>query len=63
VCSRERTVPMQTYEDLVELAKVCLRQARRTKSRNVAAELRRMAKDYQKRAAELDSGKLPDIRD
>jgi hypothetical protein len=54
---------MQTYEDLVELAKVCLRQARRTKSRNVAAELRRMAKDYQKRAAELDSGKLPDIRD
>jgi hypothetical protein len=54
---------MQTYEDLVELAKVCLRQAHKTKSRNLAAKLRRMAKDYQKRAAEFNSGKLPDIRD
>jgi hypothetical protein len=54
---------MQTYEDLVELAKICMRQARDTKSRQVAAELRRMAKDYQKRAAELNSGKLPDLRD
>jgi len=62
-CSREPTVPMQTYEDLVELAKICMRQARETKSRQVAAELRRMAKDYQKRAAELNSGKLPNLRD
>ena len=60
-CFRERTVPMQTFEDLVELAKICVGQARKTKSRKVAAELRRMAKDYQKRAAALNSGKLPDI--
>jgi hypothetical protein len=46
----------------VELAKICMRQARETKSRSVAAELRGMAKDYQKRAAELNGGKLPDIR-
>ena len=45
------------------VAKICMRQARDTKSRQVAAELRRMAKDYQKRAAELNSGKLPDLRD
>jgi hypothetical protein len=54
---------MQTHEDLVELAKICVGQARETKSRKVAAELRRMAKDYQKRAAELYNGKLPDLRD
>jgi len=59
--SHETTVSMQTYEDLVELAKICVGQARKTKSRKVAAELRRMAKDYQKRAAALNSGKLPDI--
>ena len=61
--SHETTVSMQTYVDLVELAKICMRQARDTKSRQVAAELRRLAKDYQKRAAELNSGKLPDLRD
>jgi len=60
-CFRERTVPMQTFEDLVELAKICVGQARKTKSRKVAAELRRMAKDYQKRAAALNRGKLPDV--
>jgi hypothetical protein len=56
-------LPIQTYEDLVELAKICVGQARETKSRKVAAELRRMAKDYQKRAAELSNGKLLDLRD
>jgi hypothetical protein len=52
---------MQTYEDLVELASICLRQARTAKSRAVAAELRRMAKEYQMRAAELVPGKLSDL--
>ena len=50
---------MQTYEDLVELAKICLGQARITKSRTVAAELRHMAKDYQKRATELNNDCAP----
>ena len=47
---------MSTYDDLVELAEICLRQARAAKSRAVAAELRRTAKEYQKRAVELNSG-------
>jgi len=47
---------MPTYDDLVELAEICLRQAHAAKSRAVAAELRRMAKEYQKRAAELNLG-------
>ena len=51
---------MPTYEDLVELADVCLRQARLAKSRAVAAELRRMAKEYKKRASELDRATLAD---
>jgi hypothetical protein len=45
---------MPTYDDLIELAEICLKQARAAKSRAVAAELRRMAKEYQKRAAEPD---------
>jgi hypothetical protein len=51
----------ETYEDLVELAKICAAQARATRDSEVAAALRRMAKDYQVRAAALDSGELPDI--
>jgi hypothetical protein len=50
---------MPTHDDLVELANICLRQARAVKSRAVAVELRRVAKEYQKRAAELNSGTLP----
>lgn len=49
------------HEELVELAKLCLFESKVTKARDVAAEFRRMAKDYQKRAAEIDSGRLPDI--
>ena len=48
---------MPTYDDLVELAEICLRQAHAAKSRAVAAELRCMAKEYQKRAAELTRGR------
>jgi hypothetical protein len=54
-------VQQQPYEDLVELAKICVQQARATEARDVAAELRRMAKEYQQRAAALDGGQLPDI--
>lgn len=52
---------MQTSDDLEELAKVCAAQARLTQSRDVAASLWKMARDYQERAAKLDGGKLPDI--
>jgi hypothetical protein len=52
---------MPTYNDLVELARICLRQARLTANPAVADELRQMAKDYQRRAAVLNGGRRPDI--
>jgi hypothetical protein len=52
---------MQTFDDMVELAKLCAAQARLTTSRDVANALWKMATDYQQRAAQLDSGRLPDI--
>ena len=52
---------MPTYSDMVELAKICARQARAASNPEVAQELRRLARDYQKRAADLDGGVQPDI--
>jgi hypothetical protein len=52
---------VQTREDLVELARVCLKQARVSKNLAVVAELTHLAKGYQVRAASMDNGKLPDI--
>jgi hypothetical protein len=52
---------MPTYEDLVELARICLNQARQAKSPFASAELTYLAKGYQLRAAAMDKGKLPDI--
>jgi len=52
---------MRTYDELVRLARMCLQQARETINPIVAAELRRRAQDYLRRAAELDGGKTPDI--
>ena len=52
---------MQTFDDMVDLAKLCAAQARLTTSRDVAHALWRMATDYQQRAAKLDDGRLPDI--
>jgi hypothetical protein len=48
-----------TYEELVELAILCARNARMTTSREVAEELWRMAKEYQAEAAQL--GDAPEI--
>jgi len=64
-----RSVPSSTmgrtgmliYEDLVELARMCTRNARITTSRDVADELWRMAKEYQAQAAEM--GDFPEISD
>jgi hypothetical protein len=52
---------VQTYDDLVKLARTCARQAREMTNPSVRTELMRMAKHYQFRAAELAGGKLPDI--
>jgi len=46
---------MPIKSDLIELARICLEQARLTKSANVMAALRRMAKEYRRRAAQLDT--------
>jgi len=55
--------PVQNYDDLVQLARICTRQAKATASEAVAVELERMAREYQRRAAALDGGKLPKIDD
>jgi hypothetical protein len=52
---------MQTYDTLVELARICLKQAREAKNPLVSSELTHLAKGYQMRAASMDNGKLPDI--
>jgi hypothetical protein len=47
----EKTV-LPTYDDLAELARICARNARKAiRSEVVAAELWRMATEYQARAA------------
>ncbi len=43
---------IQTQDDLVELARSCQEQSRVTPASDAAAELRRMAKEYQRRAAQ-----------
>jgi hypothetical protein len=53
---------MPTYDELVDLARMCWREARRSTD-DVARELRCMARQYQQQAATLDGGKLPDIGD
>ena len=57
------TVAEKTHKELVELAETCARQARITMARDVSEELWEMAKSYQRRAAALDEGKLPNIGD
>ena len=49
------------YDELVELARMCWRQARVAQTNGLAPELMRMAHEYQQKAANLDSGKLPEI--
>jgi len=51
----------RTYEDLVELARLCAGNAHITRARDAAGEFWRMALEYQRKAAALDSGKLPDV--
>jgi hypothetical protein len=52
---------MQAYRDLVELARICLKQAREATIPSVRDKLNRMARQYQQRAAKLDGRELVDI--
>jgi hypothetical protein len=52
---------MRAYDEVAKLARFCANQARITPDANLAREMWRLAITYQQEAAELDSGKLPDI--
>ena len=52
---------MLTYDELVELARLCSRNSRIATSRDVSTEFWRMAKEYQAQAAKL--GMFPEIGD
>lgn len=54
---------MHTYNDLIELARICIRQAKSAADPTVKEEFMKLAHEYQSRAAKLDSGILPDIGD
>jgi hypothetical protein len=51
----------RSYDELVELARICWRQSQVTQAQDVARELHRMAREYQQEAAKLDGGILPDV--
>jgi hypothetical protein len=50
---------VQTYDEFLELARICAKNSWSTFSKEVSAAL--MALEYQQKAADLDSGKLPEI--
>jgi len=52
---------MISYEDLVEIARVCLEQARKSERAAVKSELEHIARGYQMRAASMRHGRIPDI--
>ena len=52
---------MSTFADLVELARICMRQARIARTPEVADVLRQMAQEYQEKAAHLEDGDAPDL--
>jgi hypothetical protein len=45
---------MGTDEDFIELARICIAHSHVTASPEVAAELRRIAEEYRKKAAHLE---------
>ena len=51
----------ETYEEFVRLARMYNYQARFADMPKLAAELRDKAKEYQRKAAQLDGGNVPDI--
>jgi len=56
-----RQMRSQHYYSLVELARICSRQASLAQTEDVARTLRRMAREYLQEAAKLDDGEIPDI--
>jgi len=52
---------MQRYHDLVDLARLCWRQAQMAPTEGVAHTFRQMATEYLQEAAKLDGGEVPDL--
>ena len=52
---------MRTDEDFIELARICIAHSHVTASPEVAAELRRIAEEYRKKAADLDWENWPAV--
>jgi hypothetical protein len=52
-----------SYNDLIELARLCLLQANAARTSAAANELRQMAKEYQARADALQKEQRPDVAD
>jgi hypothetical protein len=52
---------MSTFADLVQLARICLRQARISRTPEVAHAFRQMAEEYQKKAANLIDSEVTDM--
>jgi hypothetical protein len=52
---------MSTFADLVQLARICLRQARISRTPEVAHAFRRMAEEYQEKAVNQSDGEAPYI--
>jgi hypothetical protein len=52
---------MNTFADLVQLARICLRQARISRTPEVADAFRQMAEEYREKAANLNDGEALDI--
>jgi hypothetical protein len=52
---------MNTFADLVQLARICLRQARISQTPEVADAFRQMAEEYQEKAANLNDDEALDI--
>jgi hypothetical protein len=53
---------LDAHTELVELARLCWRQAQLAQTEGAARELRKMALEYQQKAAKLDSGELSILR-
>jgi len=52
---------MQSYEELLKLARIYARRAHEAQSDDEAAELWRMALNYRSRAADFAAGDLPEL--
>jgi hypothetical protein len=52
---------MTTHAEFIELAELCLAQAHGVSNQKLADALRCMAKEYERQAAAIDGGTLPEM--